>query len=191
MCRTHHPLLTALALWKRLIHKRFKAGQQKDWRTWGDDSQGRSRAWKWVLWRISGRLSCYLSSHWTAPDAWVPLEHQLCLWTLGVLGVGRWPSFILPPPLPLRLCKWTEAGWFSYLADIPPYLEGRHSTAGFSTGGQASGQASISRRKHSSLSVFHVISLLGQIDNIWKIDKKHRFPSSQDFYYNLSAFTTQ
>lgn len=44
----------------------------------------------------------------------------------------------------------------------------------------------ISRGKQSSFSLFHIIGLHGQIDNIWNIvTKKHAFPSSQANYYNL------
>lgn len=65
-----------------------------------------------------------------------------------------------------------DTQWFSYFPDIPPYLGSQNPTAAFSKVGHGAAQASLSRGKQSSLSVFHIISLLAQIDSIWNIDKK-------------------
>lgn len=59
------------------------------------------------------------------------------------------------------------------VTDIPPYLKSPNSTTGFSKVGHGTMQANTPGEKQSSLSALHIIGLLGQIDNIWKIDKKH------------------
>lgn len=179
--------LETLTLYQRLIHKKFKAGQQKVRRTWGD-SKRRARATWMNTSEDNNRkapVQLYTSSNWTSPEALAPLEQQLCLWTLELL-VGGWPPFILPTRFTFRAVKIYWRHNSSAILQIFHLIWRAETTTGFSKVGHG-----ISGGKQSSLSVFHVISLLGQIDSIWKIDKKHWFLSSQDYYCNLSAFSTE
>lgn len=95
-----------------------------------------------------------------------------CVYVCGG-GVGGWLPFILQTPLTFKVKKSIVIQWPSYFIDILPYLESRNSTIGFSNMGHGAVQANILRGKQSSLSVFHIVGLLEQIDNIWKTDKKN------------------